>query len=81
MNNLKVWIAARLARDARLCHKWWSMRLAIFWSLVSGFVLVAPLVSDEAKEAVGAAPFAIGLFLAASSIGIARVMGQPGVDQ
>lgn len=49
----------------------WSMRVVGGWSSVGAFILVAPLVSDEAKALVGAWPFAGGLFLASVSFAVA----------
>ena len=50
---MKNWIASRLNDDARTWRKLWSMWTAIFWSIVGSFIMVAPLVSDEAKALIG----------------------------
>lgn len=77
---MKSWIAERLNKDARLWRKLWSMRVAVFWSVVGSFVMVAPLVSDEAKALIGPWQFGGILFIAGVSFGLARVLKQPGAD-
>jgi hypothetical protein len=59
----------------------WSIRVAIFWSAVGAFILVAPLVSDEAKALVGPWQYGGVLFIAAVSFSIARFTKQPGADE
>ena len=44
------------------------------------FIMVAPLVSDEAKALIGPWQFGGILFIAGVSFGIARVLKQPGAD-
>ena len=58
----------------------WSIRVAAFWSAVGAFVMVAPLVSDEAKDLIGPWHFGGILFVAGMSFGLARALKQPGAD-
>jgi len=58
----------------------WSIRIAAVWLLVGALVTAAPMVSDEAKALLGAKAF-FGLFVAGFvSIGLARLLKQPGAD-
>lgn len=59
----------------------WSARIAMFWGLVGGLILVGPLVSDEAKAVVGPVPFGGLLILASISFAAARFLKQPGTDE
>ena len=61
-------------------RKLWSVRVALFWSAVGAFIMVAPLVSDEAKNVLGPWHFGGILFLAGVSFGVARALKQPGTD-
>ncbi len=58
----------------------WSIRLAAFWLLLGGLVAVAPMVSDEAKALFGAKTFATLFVAGFVSIGLARLLKQPGAD-
>jgi len=72
----------RLVDDWRwVIARAWSMRVAVFWAAVGAFILVAPLLSDELKALLGVWQFGGGLFLAATSYAIARLLKQPGTDE
>jgi len=59
----------------------WSIRVAVFWITVGAFIMVAPLLSDEAKALVGPWQFGGVLFIAGVSYGVARLTKQPGADE
>jgi hypothetical protein len=82
---MKLFKSAALAADRRLIADWrrqvrrlWTAQIALLWIVLAALIFVAPMVSDEAKALVGAGPFAGGLFLASVSLGIARLLKQPG---
>lgn len=59
----------------------WSIRVATFWIIVGAFIMVAPLLSDEAKALLGPWQFGGVLFVAGVSYGIARLTKQPGTEE
>lgn len=59
----------------------WTMRVALFWLVVGGLVTLAPMVSEWAQGIVGAGMFS-ALFLAGFvSVGLARILKQPGAEE
>lgn len=58
----------------------WSNRVAIFWCAIGSFVMVAALVSDEAKSVLGPWHFGLILFVASFSFSLARFLKQPGTE-
>ena len=82
-----TWARAIDAMNRRLIANWqgvirrsWSMLVAGIWVFIGSIILVAPMVSDEAKALIGVWPFAGGLLLASFSFGIARILKQPGTE-
>jgi hypothetical protein len=55
----------------------WSMRVAIFWLVVAGLILVWPGLAGEIHPAL----YAVGGVLMVVSFGVARLLKQPGTDQ
>ena len=65
----------------KVLQRAWSIRVAGFWCVVGAFVMVAPLLSDEAKALIGPWQYGGILFVAAVSFSIARVTKQPGAEE
>lgn len=82
--RVKEWRIAQL----RFVDDWrnvlkraWSIRVGAFWTVIAGLVVLAPMISDEAKAVIGPWTFALVFFLAFVSGGIARLLKQPGTEE
>jgi hypothetical protein len=55
----------------------WSVRVAAFWSLVCGLILIWPGLAGEIPTWL----YALGGIVISVSFGVARVLKQPGTEQ
>lgn len=54
----------------------WSLRVAAFWSLVCGLILIWPGLAGEIPTWL----YAVGGIVISISFGVARVLKQPGTE-
>jgi hypothetical protein len=68
---------ARLINDWRsLWHKFWTIRIALFWGAVSGLLVVWPSFAGAVPLPV----YAAGSVVMTALLAVARLTKQPGVD-
>ena len=73
---MKAWADKWLVPEWRLAHRLWSVRIAIFWSLVSGLWVAWPAF----QYYVTPLPFAISCMIFSLVMLGARLTHQPGLD-
>ena len=71
-----VWLVNHLDPDWKVAHKLWSIRVALFWAVVSGLYVALPAFQDWVSP-VKFAVICVGFSLA---ICVARLTNQPGLD-
>ena len=70
------WLAKHAVPNFHLWHKFWSVRLALFWMAVTGAYMALPAFQDRMtpEHFLGVCIFGT------MTIGIARLTHQPGLD-
>ena len=82
--RIKNWRVAQL----RFIDDWrtvlkraWTMRISFVLVFLGVFFLLMPMMSDELKHLVGPWTFALMFLIVGFTVGVARLLKQPGAEE
>lgn len=73
---LTYWLIKHLDPDWKVAHKLWSIRIAVFWMLMTGAYMALPAFQDYMTPF----HFLYVCLAFALAMGIARLTNQPGLS-